>query len=285
MILWPLVRVKFVLLASLLLIALTPGLRAQPASAVPFQYRNGLLWIEVFAAGSPRPLRFLVDSGASHSVIDLAAARRCGLRLGRAELVKGVGCETEARHVDGFRAQVAGQPLPSALLALSLDNVSAATGQHIDGLLGADFFRSRIVQIDFAARQLRLLGTCPSPARAFTLPTRNLNQAICVPIAVNGRGSQWVRVDTGCDEALQWVASGMRASGSKRKVSIGVAGASLSFANTDVKIGSQLFSGIRTGLHRREIFPGEDGLLGNGLLSRFRLTFDGVGHRVVFERL
>ena len=76
----------------------------------------------------------------------------------------------------------------------------------------------------------------------------------------------------------------MRAGGSTRKVSIGVSGASLTYASTDVKIGSHLFPGIRTGLHRREIFPGEDGLLGNGLLSRFRVTFDGVGHRVVFER-
>jgi hypothetical protein len=281
---WPLVRAKIALFAFLLILIVPRGLHAQPAASVPFQFRNGLLWIEVSAAGSSRPLRFLLDSGASKSVIDLTTARRCGLRLGRAVLVLGVGGEAEARRVVGFRGQVAGQALPSDLLALRLDNVIAATGENCDGLLGADFFRDRIVQVDFATRQFRLLTSCPASATAFALPAKNLNQAICVPIAVNGRASQWVRVDTGCDEALQWVASG-EPTRLGRKVSIGVSSASPGYLKTNVKIGDQLFAGIRTGLHHREIFPGEAGLLGNGLLSRFRLTFDGVAHRVVFEPL
>ncbi|HYR58607.1 MAG TPA: aspartyl protease family protein [Chthoniobacteraceae bacterium] len=279
-------RAKLALLAVFFCQALASASHAQPPSSVPFQFRSGLVWIEISATGSARPLHFLVDSGASQSVIDLGAARRCGLRLGGAEVVQGVDCETEARHVRDFRAEVAGSPLPASLLAIDLSTASRAAEQHIDGLIGADFFRGRIVQIDFAARRLRLLESRPSPAAGgFTLPIRNINQAICLPIAVNGGRAQWVRLDTGCDEALQWVTAASPSNVSTRTVSIGLSDSSLSYTTTKVKIGEQLFNGVRTGVHRREIFPGESGLLGNGLLSRFRLTIDGLGHEVVFERL
>jgi hypothetical protein len=38
-----------------------------------------------------------------------------------------------------------------------------------------------------------------------------------------------------------------------------------------------------SGVHREQIFPGEDGLLGNALLSKFRLTIDQPGNRVILE--
>jgi hypothetical protein len=34
---------------------------------------------------------------------------------------------------------------------------------------------------------------------------------------------------------------------------------------------------------KREIFPGEAGLLGNGALSKYRVTIDGIGKRLVLE--
>jgi hypothetical protein len=51
-----------------------------------------------------------------------------------------------------------------------------------------------------------------------------------------------------------------------------VALSSLSIATsfTQVQLGSDTFPEVPTGLHRKEIFPGEAGLLGNGLLSRYR---------------
>jgi hypothetical protein len=42
-----------------------------------------------------------------------------------------------------------------------------------------------------------------------------------------------------------------------------------------VKLGHIEFSSLPTNLHERAIFPGEAGLLGNGVLSRFeRVTID-----------
>jgi hypothetical protein len=53
--------------------------------------------------------------------------------------------------------------------------------------------------------------------------------------------------------------------------------------NTSVQLGKQSFKAVITGVHREPIFPGEAGLLGNGLLSKFRLTIDQPGNRVIFE--
>lgn len=47
-------------------------------------------------------------------------------------------------------------------------------------------------------------------------------------------------------------------------------------------IGEHAFEKVPTGLHQTAIFPGEAGLLGNGLLSRFStVTIDAKAGRVI----
>ena len=50
-----------------------------------------------------------------------------------------------------------------------------------------------------------------------------------------------------------------------------------------VQLGKRCFNAVTTGVHKAQIFPGEDGLLGNALLSKFRLTIDQPGNRVILE--
>jgi hypothetical protein len=45
---------------------------------------------------------------------------------------------------------------------------------------------------------------------------------------------------------------------------------------TEVRIGDEHFAGVKTGIHQKSIFSGEDGLVGNGLLSQFRVTIDAT---------
>ncbi len=62
-------------------------LRAEAAPTTltefPFEFREGLLWVEVNVPQSKKPLNFLVDTGAGVSVINLSTAKRIGLKLGR----------------------------------------------------------------------------------------------------------------------------------------------------------------------------------------------------------
>ena len=90
-----------------------------------------------------------------------------------------------------------------------------------------------------------------------------------VPISVNGHERQWVRLDTGCATALQWVTSDEQTDQCARRMAIGLAEISIPQTETKVSIGEHEFEKVPTGLHGTAIFPGEAGLLGNGLLSRY----------------
>jgi hypothetical protein len=93
-----------------------------------------------------------------------------------------------------------------------------------------------------------------------------------------------MRLDTGCDAALEWVVSGTEKRRTGRS-SIGLSCASVSHINTSVQLGKQCFNAVATGVHREPIFPGEAGLVGNGLLSNFRLTIDEPRRRAIFEKV
>lgn len=252
---------------------------AEAASTVPFEYRDGLIWIKVTMRGSGSPLNFLLDSGAGASVLDLGTARRIGARLGRSQDVQGVGGRATAYRVEALDARFGATALPTSLLALDLSGVSAGVSRRIDGLLGADFFRGRIVQIDYAANQVRLLEREESTG-AGSLPLGRRNDALCVRASVNGTDAGWLRVDTGCSSALEWVASGAQAE-KLRGTSIGVATGVPRHVSTDLEIGSARVRAVTTGLRNLQIFPGESGLLGNGVLSKFTVTIDGIRNRLI----
>ena len=83
---------------------------------------------------------------------------------------------------------------------------------------------------------------------------------------------QWVRLDTGCDSALEWVRKKEQRSLSKQKTTE-LPPSTEQFVTADLQIGKQHYA-VRTVLHAKPIFPGEAGLLGNGLLEKFCLTID-----------
>jgi hypothetical protein len=274
------------LVSALLVSLLLPASgESEPCSKIPFQYRDGLIWVKVELAGKKEPLNFLLDSGASASVIDLKTAQTCKIHLEARQPVTGVNGPDIAYRVNGFKATMGGLPLPKSVLAIDLGNVSGVCDQHIDGILGFDFFRNRILRIDFSAGEVAFLKDCdPDPAKCDILPMKMSNGACCVPVRIGGNGEQWMRFDTGCDSALEWVPEG-----AQRKPlsgpSIGLSSRFAHFASASARIGNDCFNSVSVGIHTKQIFPGEDGLLGNGLLSKFCVTVDEPRKRVIFERV
>lgn len=246
------------------------------ASEVPLEYRDGLLWVTV---ETDRPLRFLVDTGAAASVMDNATAGRLDLKRGERATVCGVGWRASGYWTQPVTVRLGETAFTQKFLAVDLQPVSRACGRPVDGLLGADFFRGRVAQIDYRAERLRLLDVAPG-GRA--LPVRMQGGAMCVPVRVNGGARQWVRLDTGCASALQWVSRSRPVADDS--ISIGWTKIPApAVVETTVELGTERWENVPTGLQRREIFAGEAGLLGNGLLSRYTVTIDGRGWRVVLE--
>jgi hypothetical protein len=270
----------------LIFVAALVQLQAAPVTLAefPFRFSEGLLWIEVNVPQSDQPLHFLLDTGAGASVINLNTAKRLGLKQGREIAVRGVGTSLPGYWQELLSAKAGTIELPSKYLAVDLGKLSSSCEQTVDGLIGADFFCDHVVQIDFDAQKIRLLK--PEKAGKFdkTLPLQIRRCGMRVPITVNDHKYQWVRLDTGCARALQWVTSDVNPNQCTRQMAIGLAPISILESQTNVRIGSHDFQKVPTGLHETPIFPGEAGLLGNGLLSRFStVTIDAKAGRVILE--
>jgi hypothetical protein len=270
-------------LCTLVALLLPLSAKSEAQREIHSQYHGGLIWLKVDVTGKSEPLNFLLDSGAGISAIDLQTARSLGVHLGNPQIVQGVNGQGSAYRVNDLQAVCGGIAFPKSVLAIDLRALSGSCQHHVDGILGIDFLRSRIVQIDFTEGRVRILDKCdPNLANCEILPIKMCNDAFCVPVRVAGNPAQWMRLDTGCDAALEWVVGKTEKPGMGGR-SIGLSGISVRHMNTSVQLGKQCFKAVTAGVHTEPIFPGEAGLLGNGLLSKFCLTIDQPGKRVIFE--
>ena len=262
-----------------------PAAGAAGGGEVPFQLHEGFIWVKVRAPESSEPLNFLLDSGASVSVINLRTAQSLGLKLGKQVSVQGVGTSPEGFWPQHLSATACGVRLPGAYLAVDLSALSGSCECRVDGLIGADFFRGRIVQVDFAAGKIRLLTAAPAAVGQEVLPLKVRQGALRVPVRVNGGAARWVRLDTGCASGLQWMTESGESEGPDRRMAVALSKVSVGVAQTRVQLGATCFEAVATDLHKTPIFAHEAGLLGNGLLSRYgSVTVDAKAGQLILER-
>lgn len=233
--------------------------------------RDGLICLEVNLTGHG-PAKFLVDSGAGATLIDRRLAKSLALPDGRAHRVQGVSGTVSASWVNGLDGTVAGVPLPSSVLAVDLQGV-AGHSTRIDGLLGVDFFEGRAVQIDFPRRMLRVLDAAErGPLQGERVPLSWRNGCLSAKVSVDGEEAHWMRVDTGCDSAMEWVNKSAAAQNSGRR------------QRSHVRMGAVSVPEVSVGTHARPFFSGESGLIGNGLLAKFCVTIDASRKQMVLTQ-
>jgi hypothetical protein len=279
-------RVVRLIYAMLIGFALPASCAAGVTAAVeeiPFKFRDGFIWIEVTVPIARQPLNFLLDSGAEVSVINASTAGGLGMGGGVAVSVMGVGSATTGYWPQRMEARAGGVELPRKYLTLDLSKLGeACTNAKVDGIIGADFFQDRIVQLDYRQKMVRLLREATMEPGVQVLPLKVRHCGMLVPVCVNGSKLQWVRLDTGCASSLQWVTGSIRPEQCTPRVAVALTTMSIPTTQTTVALGGIRFEGVPTDVQREEVFPGEKGLLGNGLLSRFgSVTIDGKRKEVV----
>ena len=130
---------------------------AEPVT-IPFESLNGLIAIPIRVNGSA-PLSVIVDTGAKPSVVAIERAREMGLALQGAVKVGGTG---SGAAMGAFVQQAAltldalagfSQPVT---LAIPLDTIARRIGRRIDGIVGTDFLRSFVTEVDYDRRVLIL---------------------------------------------------------------------------------------------------------------------------------
>jgi hypothetical protein len=155
----------------------------------------------------------------------------------------------------------------------------------VDGLIGADFFRGRTVQIDFQASKVRLLDQGTANPVGDTVPLDVRRCGMRVKASLNGCKPRWFRLDTGCATPLQWVTGRVGPNDCTSKIAVGLAEVGIPQTTATVRIGSEIFADVKTGLHSSPIFEGEAGLVGNGLLGQFEtITLDAPRGRLVLGK-
>ena len=132
---------------------------AEPAPLViPFELVTRHILIKVRINNSD-PLWFIFDTGDKVAIVDLERARSLGLNLQGEINVGGAGPGTlRGSYVRDASLSVVGvegnkQPV---VLALPLQAMQSRFGHDIDGIIGGDFIKQFVVEVDYPARVLRL---------------------------------------------------------------------------------------------------------------------------------
>lgn len=126
--------------------------------AIPFELVNRHVVIQVRVNNS-RPLSFVLDTGDKFAVIDLERAKELGLNLQGELRVGGAGSERPTgAFVRGSTFTIPGlagfsQPVN---IALPVQNLASRMGQDFDGILGSEFIKEFVVELDYQARVLKL---------------------------------------------------------------------------------------------------------------------------------
>jgi hypothetical protein len=106
-----------------------------------------------------RPLSFVLDTGDKVAIVDTERAKELGLNLQGELRVGGAGSETlPASYVKGATWTISGldgfsQPVA---LALPLGKLAAKFGHDFDGIIGSDFIKEFVVEVDYQARVIKL---------------------------------------------------------------------------------------------------------------------------------
>ena len=133
---------------------------AVPSSAVtiPFEMVNRHIVLKVQVDNS-RPLSFLLDTGDQFAIINLDRARELGLKL-QGEIHMGgagSGISTGAFVRDSLFT-IPGFPGFSQPVhaALPIGRMAPRFGQDLDGIIGGDFIKQFVLELDYQARVIRL---------------------------------------------------------------------------------------------------------------------------------
>jgi hypothetical protein len=291
-------------------------------AVIPFDLVDGHIFLHATINGS-RPLTFILDTGASTNVLNLSVARSLGLKLGAAGKVDGgIGVAPPDAYPVADRVSLA---LPGVVLAgqtiaaIPLDAAQAcvldeeetapdgdaSAANHtppttIDGILGAGFFRSMVVEIDFAAHVLRLYH----PARFHyagdgeSIPLDMLPRYVLVHAQLKAPGRRAVParllVDTGAWTALSLArrftdahalqpASAELSPGAECGIGGVVETTTLVGELESLQIGNATLPAPLTVFDQTVDAREYDGLLGGQALSKFTVIFDYSRRRMILE--
>jgi len=271
------------------------------AEGIPMELATDLILIRV-AVNGREGMHFLLDTGASVSVINRTVAAELGLEArGRLVEVIGAAGRTEASFTRVESISMPGLELMNQrLLAVDLDRFLPYVGRQVDGILGSDFISRFVLKIDYERQTLAAYR--PSAYRydgdGQVLPIALEGNLPVVEGLVEDRHAGRFLLDTGASAALvlhrEFIEEHnlLRGKRDRREVySGGVGGVvrQLSARLSSFGVGGARFTDLPAlfsleprgdNASRRGRVAGK---VGATLLTHFTICLDYRGRRVIFE--
>jgi hypothetical protein len=133
---------------------------------IPFDFLHNQVVLQGML-NSHGPYRFILDTGTRAATIDLQVARELGLPLGTQATSEGVGAgRSMGRHTTFINLQIGGIVVRLEAAVFDLSGISRSLGRPLHGVLGFGFLDSRVTQIDYFQRRIRLYEESPFPLNA-----------------------------------------------------------------------------------------------------------------------
>ncbi len=283
---------------------------AEPLCTVPVQVRGSAVWVPVQVNGEA--FLFLFDTAAGWHCLNsrLAADLRLNLREHPGGAQGAGDGRVRSAEVLGAKLRLGDLELPFApAAALDLDGVAARRGEDLDGLLGAPLLRRYVVEVDLDAAVLKIYD----PAR---WTYRGTGEQLPVRVDSNGTPHLRVRFRTPRGEALEGefkvdsaassatlmfaapfaalhgLLDRLRAAGAPLLPDElgGVGGTSRMWYTrlAEVHVGKTAFERPWAGLIEAKggtlAAPEIAGIIGGGLLHRYKVIYDCPRNRIFLER-
>jgi hypothetical protein len=148
-----------ILLAAAL--ACSTQLRLTKPVTLRFERAHDGVFVEARVKGER--LWFVLDSGASRTLLDAAAARRLGIRATESSTIGGAGAGRVPVELAKDQALRIGAAALSKIdfRLLDLSTLTPAFGRRVDGVVGYDLLCHTAVTIDYAAKTLTIGDRTP----------------------------------------------------------------------------------------------------------------------------
>jgi predicted aspartyl protease len=235
---------------------------------IPARLAARLFFVPVLVNGQG-PFQFVLDTGASETVITPGVARKIGLKTtpqstGQ-DIARVATFALGSAVAKDFRVRVFD---PVAARPLRLD-----FGLDYHGLAGATFLENFVVRVDYLHTNVCLLARDAHPANTNDVTITRIENLIRVPVMVNNRGPFNFLLDTGAAETLVFPGTASRAG----LVAPGGAQPAGRIPVPSFRIGAceakNVLAIVDTQADPR-VSQTYDGILGYSFLSRFCVTID-----------
>jgi predicted aspartyl protease len=276
--------------------------KGRAALKIPFELMNNLIYVRARVNNSA-PLWFILDTGASVTILNERVAKGLGLRALRRERSTGTGGAIEVGMIDGVSLSMPGVTVTDQTVgAFPLDQLAPIAGRSVGGVIGYDFIKEFVLEIDYAASQLNLYEPTNYEYKGAgeIMPVNFFNHKphVRATLIVSDQQSfeGTFEIDTGADGVMVVSTPFVKAHRldelipNRRMSNSGGAGGTVGASDgrvAGVRLGKLTLKRplvtliqARAGEHATEKF---DGVIGGEFFRRFKLIIDYPRSRVILE--